>query len=74
MIRFEAIHQQIKRLLGDNRNFRNINKTLTIKHQQAASTSEFSYKNEIETNTIKPVNSDFMTITQTEIDENKKNI
>lgn len=70
MMRFEAKHQQIKRLLGDNRNFRNINKTLAIKHQQAACTTEFSYKNEIETNKIKPVDLEFLEIIQMEIDSN----
>lgn len=60
MMRFEAKHQQIKRLLGDNRNFRNINKTLADKHQQAACTAEFSYKNDIETNKIKPTASAFI--------------
>lgn len=56
MMRFEAKHQQIKRLLGDNRNFRSINKTLAMKHQQVAVTTEFSYKNEIQTTKFNPVN------------------
>lgn len=55
MMRFEAEHQQIKILLGDNRNFRNINKTLAMKHQQVAVTTEFSYKDEIQTAKVNPV-------------------
>lgn len=70
MMRFEAKHQQIKRLLSDNRNFRNINKTLANKHQRAGSTAEFSYKNEIETKKINPSNPSFIATLQLENDLN----
>lgn len=49
-------HWQIKRLLGDNRNFRNVNQTLAIKHQQVSCTNKvFSYKDEFETAKIEPI-------------------
>lgn len=71
MTRFEAKHQQIKRLLGDNRNFRNINKTLAWKHQRLASFTEFAYKDEIQTNKVTPVVSKFLDKIKMELDINE---
>lgn len=71
MMRFEAKHQQLKRLLGDNRNFRNINKTLAIKHQQIASSAEFSYKDEIETTKVLPVDFRFQNKVKMEMRTNE---
>lgn len=54
MMRYEAKHQQIKRLLGEDRNFQNINKTLANKHQKMMWYSKFTYKDDIETAKIEP--------------------
>lgn len=57
MMRFEAKHQQIKRLLGAILSFRNINKSLAIKHQRSIIQTQFIYKDDIETARIERVNS-----------------
>lgn len=60
MMRFEAKHQQIKKMVGDNRNFRNINKTLANKHQKMLPSSMFSEKNFIETIKLSSVTPQFV--------------
>lgn len=46
-IRYEAKHQVFKRISKKTNNFRNINKTLAIKHQQLMCIEPFSISNEI---------------------------
>lgn len=60
MMRFEAKHQQIKKMVGDNKNFRNINKTLAIKHQKMLSSNIFCDKDVIETLKLSSVTPQFI--------------
>lgn len=55
MLRWEAKHQQLKKSLAGNMNFRNINKTIINKHQKAESIAHNRYKDDIETGSKKRV-------------------
>lgn len=46
-IRFESKHKVFKDLIHSSRNFKNLCKTLAIRHQQNMAISSFSYKDEI---------------------------
>lgn len=59
-IRYEAKHQTFKRIMKKTNNFRNINRTLALKHQQQMCAQEFSIRNEIEHTKEKPVDSETM--------------
>lgn len=72
MYRFESKHQQIKRFIGDNRNFRNINKTLAIKTQQISCNSSFTYTDEIQVSKIELVDISLFEKCQFEFDEQKQ--
>lgn len=53
MLRWEAKHQQLKKSIKGNMNFRNINKTIAMKHQKALSIN--SYKDDVVTGRMKLV-------------------
>lgn len=60
MMRFEAKHQQLKKMVGDNKNFRNINKTLANKHQKMLVTNIFCDKDTTETLKLSSVTPQFI--------------
>lgn len=62
MIRFEAKHQQLKKVSAGNMNFRNINKTITTKHQKAMECSRDHYTDDIECAKKKLLSEEFLSI------------
>lgn len=56
MLRWEAKHQQLKKSIKGNMNFRNINKTIAMKHQKEQSNN--FYKDDIVTGRMKLVSDD----------------
>lgn len=70
MMRYEATHQKLKRLVSENQNFRNINKTLAYKHQRAMANIGHAYTDDIEMTVPRSVCSEFISQCRTLFDQN----
>lgn len=60
MIRFDAKHTQLKKIVRNTNNFRNINKTLAVKHQQSLASRENSFCDKMIHSKEKSINLDFV--------------
>lgn len=60
MIRFDAKHTHLKKIVRNTNNFRNINKTIAFKHQQWLASSENSFCDKITHSKEKLINIDFI--------------
>lgn len=60
MIRFDAKHTHLKKIVRNTNNFRNINKTIAIKHQQWLACTENSFCDKITHSKERVINIDFV--------------
>lgn len=60
MIRFDAKHTDLKKIVRNTNNFRNINKTIAIKHQQALASSKNTFSDKITHSKEKLIDIDFI--------------
>lgn len=60
MFRYESKHRVFKKFANNTNNFKNINKTLAIKHQQHLSTSEYSFTDSFQRTALVTVSTRFI--------------
>lgn len=56
MLKYESKHQQLKGLVKNTRNYKNINKSIAVKHQQLLCNNGLSYKDKMSTGLVKFLN------------------
>lgn len=55
MSRYESKHKVFKNFANSTNNFKNINKTLSVKHQELLCKNGFSYVDDVENSVVKPL-------------------